>query len=60
MLAKIRLEGKVALAVASSSIAALLLLSGKTEHSWFKIPIDIDKDHVLNVKQLTLLADLIC
>jgi ATP-dependent DNA helicase PIF1 len=32
--------GKIALAVASSGIAALLLHGGRTAHSRFKIPID--------------------
>ena len=35
----VRAEGKVAMAVASSGIAALLLLGGRTAHSRLKIPV---------------------
>lgn len=41
LLAKIRAEGHVALAVASSGIAALLLDGGTTAHAWFNIPLEI-------------------
>jgi hypothetical protein len=41
-LAKIRSEGHIALAVASSGIVATLLDGRTTAHSRFKIPIDID------------------
>ena len=37
----LRGRGKIALAVASSGIAAILLLGGRTAHSLFKIPIAI-------------------
>ena len=37
LLAEIRSEGRLALAVASSGIAALLLPGGRTAHSVFKI-----------------------
>ena len=36
-----RLKGKIALSVASSGIAAILLPGGRTAHSRFKIPLDI-------------------
>lgn len=39
LLGKIRSTGKVALAVASSGIAALLLVNGTTAHSRFRIPV---------------------
>lgn len=42
ILAQIRTQGRIALAVASSGIAATLLPGGKTAHSMFKIPIDLD------------------
>lgn len=42
ILAKIRNQGKIALAVASSGIAATLLPGGKTAHAMFKIPIQLD------------------
>jgi ATP-dependent DNA helicase PIF1 len=38
----VRSHGDVALAVASSSIAALLLSGGRTAHSYLKIPIALD------------------
>lgn len=41
LLAKIRAAGKIAVAVASSGIAATLLSGGKTAHSTFKLPINI-------------------
>ena len=39
LLASVRSEGKITLAVASSGIAAELLTGGQTAHSRFKIPI---------------------
>lgn len=41
LLAHTRKDGFVALATASSGIAALLMPGGRTAHSRFKIPIDI-------------------
>ena len=41
ILAKLRSEGKIALATASSGIAATLLIGGRTLHSTFKIPLDL-------------------
>ncbi|CAK1594996.1 unnamed protein product [Parnassius mnemosyne] len=43
LLAKIRSEKKIAVAVASSGIAATLLPGGKTAHSMFKIPIEAER-----------------
>ncbi|XP_045511060.1 uncharacterized protein LOC123705982 [Colias croceus] len=43
ILAKVRSQGRIALAVASSGIAATLLPGGKTAHTMFKIPIDLDR-----------------
>ena len=40
---KIRSQGDIALAVASSGIAATLLTGGKTAHSVFKLPLDISR-----------------
>lgn len=42
LLAEVRRQEKIALAVASSGIAATLLPGGKTAHSMFKIPLDLD------------------
>ena len=41
ILAKLRSEGKIALATASSGIAATLLTGGRTLHSTFKILLDL-------------------
>ena len=41
LLAKVRQQGKIALAVASSGIAANLLPGGRTAHSTFKLPLDM-------------------
>lgn len=41
ILAKVRLARKVALAVASSGIAATLLQGGRTAHSAFKLPLNL-------------------
>ena len=40
ILSKIRSQGKIVLATASSGIAAILLQSGRTLHVTFKIPLD--------------------
>jgi RecG-like helicase len=59
LLASVRNEGHVALAVASSGIAALLLQGGRTSHSTFKIPIDIHRDSLCNVNASSDTAELI-
>ena len=41
LLAKIRLQGDIAIAVASSGIAATLLSGGKTAHSTFKLLLNL-------------------
>ncbi|GMF54593.1 unnamed protein product [Phytophthora fragariaefolia] len=41
--ASVRLSGKIAIAVASSGIAALLLMGGRTAHSTFNIPLKLDE-----------------
>ncbi|CAE1227484.1 unnamed protein product [Acanthosepion pharaonis] len=43
LLAEIRRHGEVALTVASSGIAAILLPGGRTVHSTFKLPLDLIK-----------------
>jgi hypothetical protein len=59
ILNSVRSKGKVALAVASSGIASLLLPGGRTPHSRFKIPLDIRENSMCNVKKNTNLAELI-
>jgi hypothetical protein len=55
----VRSKAKVALAVASSGIASLLLPGGRTPHSRFKIPLDIRENSMCSVKKKTNLAELI-
>ncbi|XP_047087140.1 uncharacterized protein LOC124698742 [Lolium rigidum] len=59
ILSFIRSRGKIALAVASSGVASLLLQGGRTAHSRFKIPIDIDETTLCDVKRGTNLSDLL-
>ncbi|KAL4153586.1 hypothetical protein QTP88_001419 [Uroleucon formosanum] len=49
LLAKIRTDRKIALAVASSGIAATLLKGGRTAHSTFKIPLKMSYDDTSSV-----------
>ena len=58
-LANVRSEGKIALAVASSGIAATLLDGGTTAHSRFKIPIDIHATSTCSITAQSPLATLI-
>lgn len=53
ILAKIRSQGKIALAVASSGIAATLLDGGRTAHSALKLPLNIQNNEnaVCNIKK---------
>jgi hypothetical protein len=44
-------KAKSCLQVASSGIASLLLLGGKTAHSRFKIPIDLHDESTCNITQ---------
>ena len=60
ILARVRSASKVAIAVASSGIAALLLDGGRTAHSRFKIPIQLTESSVLNISNQSELAKLIC
>ena len=49
LLSTVRGMGKIALAVASSGIAAELLEGGRTAHSWFKIPIPVNENSVCSI-----------
>ncbi|GBP72118.1 ATP-dependent DNA helicase pif1 [Eumeta japonica] len=53
ILAKVRSLGKLALAVASSGIAATLLAGGRTAHSTFKLPltVSLEKDSVCSIRK---------
>src|SRR5580698_7347111 len=61
LLALVRKEGDIALAVATSGIAALLLEGGRTAHSRFKIPLKIDETSTCNISSNSesVLANLI-
>ena len=59
ILAKVRSMGDVAIAVASSGIAALLLNGGRTAHSRFKIPLTLTETSTLNINYDSDLAKLI-
>ncbi|WOG82315.1 hypothetical protein DCAR_0101478 [Daucus carota subsp. sativus] len=56
---KLRSEEKIVLVVASSGIASLLIEGGRSAHSRFKIPIDIDENCTCNIQQQSFLAELI-
>uniref|UniRef100_A0A182F499 ATP-dependent DNA helicase n=2 Tax=Anopheles albimanus TaxID=7167 RepID=A0A182F499_ANOAL len=58
ILAYTRRQSKVALAVASSGIAALLLTGGKTAHSTFKLPFILDENSICNIPAQSQVADL--
>ncbi len=59
LLAKVRSQNKIALGLASSGIAALLLQGGRTVHSRLKVPIDINELSVCGISKQSALADLI-
>ena len=50
---------KIVLTVASSGVASLLLPNGRTAHSRFRIPIDIDEMSICDIKRGTKLAKLL-
>ena len=52
LLAKVRSRGEIALAMASSGIAALLLNGGRTVHSRMKIPLSTNEYSVCGVRLL--------
>ena len=55
----LRSEGHVVLAVASSGIASLLLPGGRTAHSRFRIPINIDENSTCSIEQGSDLSELL-
>ena len=46
----LRAQKKIVLTVASSGVASLLLPNGRTAHSRFRIPIDIDELSTCDIK----------
>ncbi|XP_074303613.1 uncharacterized protein LOC141638064 [Silene latifolia] len=59
LISRLRSEGRIVLAVASSGIAALLLISGRTAHSRFSIPIVLHESTSCRIEQGSDLANLI-
>lgn len=55
----LRSEGKIVLAITSSGIASLLVEGGRTAHSRFKIPIDVNKNSTCDIKEQSFLGELI-
>ena len=51
LLKSVRGQGHITLAVASSGIAALLLREGRTEHSRFKVPIELSPTAVCSISK---------
>ena len=51
IISTLRSTGKIVLAVASSGIASLLLPSGRTAHTKFKIPLDLTDESVCSIKK---------
>ncbi|XP_074328068.1 uncharacterized protein LOC141665980 [Apium graveolens] len=60
ILCKLRSEGLIVLAVASSGIASLLIECGRTTHSRVRIPTDINEVSTCEIKKNTHIAELIC
>ena len=59
LLSYFRSQGKVALANATTGIASLLLQHGRTMHSRFKIPLDIDEFSNFQISKQSETAKLI-
>ncbi|XP_076939459.1 uncharacterized protein LOC143608213 [Bidens hawaiensis] len=55
----LRSNGRIVLAFAASSIASLLLPSGRTTHSRFKIPLDVTDNSLCHIKKNIQLAQLL-
>ena len=55
----LRAHNKIVLAMASSGVAVLLLPGGRTAHSRFKIPCEVDDDMICDVSRGTMLSELI-
>ncbi|GJR41658.1 ATP-dependent DNA helicase PIF1-like protein [Tanacetum coccineum] len=58
IMARLRSERMIVLAVASSGIASLLLPGGRMTHSRFVIPLELMENNTCRIKQNTHLAEL--
>nr|XP_018910130.1 PREDICTED: uncharacterized protein LOC109039193 [Bemisia tabaci] len=61
LLAKLIFEGQTVISVASSGIAATLLLHGRTAHSAFKLPLNLNSAdiHFCNISKQSKIAELL-
>jgi len=59
LMSTLRNRGKIVLATMSSSIAATLLLGGRTAHFRFNLPFDLPPNSICNIKKQKDLAKLI-
>ena len=59
LLAAVRSEKQIALATATSGIAATLLPNGRTLHSRFKVPLNIKEDSTCQISKRHNVAELI-
>nr|XP_043633063.1 uncharacterized protein LOC122604237 [Erigeron canadensis] len=59
IIAQIRSLGKIVLFVASSGIASLVLSGGRTLHSRFRIPVEIDNESCCGIDVISDLVELI-
>ena len=60
LLDSVRSQGKIALAVASSGIAARVLHGGRTAHNMFKVPLmEYNEIHTCGIKKNSELAKLL-
>jgi hypothetical protein len=55
-----RSQGKIVLCVASTGIAALLLPDGRTSHSQFKIPLELNELSVSTITKTSKLGQYLC
>ncbi|XP_027082697.1 uncharacterized protein [Coffea arabica] len=59
LLATLRSQGYIAIAVASSGVAASILPGGRTAHSRFKIPLDVSASRTCQISKQSSIAKLI-
>ena len=59
VVAWLRSQRKIVLTVASSGVASLLLPGGRTAHSRFKIPCDLDEHSICDIRRGSMLCELI-
>jgi hypothetical protein len=52
-------KGKIVLVIDSSGVASLLMPKGRTAHSRFKIPFDMNETAMCTIRRGTMLAELI-